>query len=185
MSRPSRIALLGVSGSGKTTLAREIAGRLGCEHIELDAIHHLADWTPIDRDEMRRIVSDRTAADRWVVDGNYSRMVADIVMARADTVVLLDLPRRVVMWRIVARSLRRLARREELWNGNRERLRYLFKLRPEENIILWAWTTHGQRRESFDAAGADPANAHITWVRITSDRERAAWVDRVAAAHGS
>ncbi|MCP4307027.1 MAG: hypothetical protein GY788_19580, partial [bacterium] len=47
-----------------------IAERLGCDHIELDAIHHLPDWTPIEREEMRRIVTKRTETESWVVDGN-------------------------------------------------------------------------------------------------------------------
>ena len=65
MSRHQRVAVVGNSGSGKTTLAREIAERLGCEHIELDAIHHLPDWQPRDRAEMRRIVDEKTSTDRF------------------------------------------------------------------------------------------------------------------------
>ena len=62
MDRPRRVAVVGNSGSGKSTLARTLAARLSAEYIELDAIHHLADWKPIERDEMRRIVSERTTA---------------------------------------------------------------------------------------------------------------------------
>ena len=43
--QPRRIAIVGNSGSGKTTLARAVAERIDAEHIELDAIHHLEDWT--------------------------------------------------------------------------------------------------------------------------------------------
>ena len=45
------------------------------------------------------------------------------MLERADTVVWLDLPRRVWLPRLVRRTLRRVVRREELWNGNRESLR--------------------------------------------------------------
>ena len=37
-----RIVVIGSSCSGKTTLAKQIAGELGIQHIELDAIH----WMP-------------------------------------------------------------------------------------------------------------------------------------------
>jgi hypothetical protein len=47
---------------------------------------------------MRR-VAEVTATEGWVIDGNYSR-VLDIVWARADTVVWLDLSRPVVMRRL-------------------------------------------------------------------------------------
>ncbi|MCP4308495.1 MAG: AAA family ATPase, partial [bacterium] len=70
MQKPRRVSVVGNSGSGKTTIAKEIAERLGCDHIELDAIHHLPDWTPIEREEMRRIVTKRTETESWVVDGN-------------------------------------------------------------------------------------------------------------------
>lgn len=176
MSRPRRVAILGTSGSGKTTLARMVAERLDCRHIELDAIYHQAEWTPIDADEMRRIVADHIAADRWVVDGSYRRIVGDIVMANADTVVWLDLPRRVVMPRVIWRSIRRVIGREEIWNGNRERLRNLFSRRPEDNIILWTWSTHRLRHTQLIEARRDPAHAHITWVVLTSPRQVTDWV---------
>ncbi|MCP4962638.1 MAG: AAA family ATPase, partial [Actinomycetia bacterium] len=35
-----KVAFVGCSGAGKTTLARQVAERLGVEHIELDAMFH-------------------------------------------------------------------------------------------------------------------------------------------------
>ena len=122
MQAPRRVAVVGNSGSGKTSLARRVASALACDHVELDGIHHQADWTPIDRDEMRAIVSARLASDGWVVDGNYGSFVQDLVFAHADTVVWLDLPRRVVMPRIVRRTLGRMpfqsSRRNAISSGS-------------------------------------------------------------------
>ncbi|WP_447943576.1 hypothetical protein [Microbacterium aurum] len=39
----------------------------------------------------------------------------------ADAIVWIDHPRRVVMRRVVGRTIRRALTREELWHGNRER----------------------------------------------------------------
>jgi len=102
-----------------------------------------------------------------VIDGNYSA-VQDIVWARADTVVWLDLPRRTVMRRIVWRTLRRVAGRAELWNGNRERWHNLFTWDKEESVIAWAWQTYDSRRERYLAEMADPANGHLRFVRLLS-----------------
>ena len=179
MSHPRRIVVVGNSGSGKTTLARAIAKRIGADHIELDAIHHLEDWTPIEREEMRRIVGERIEADAWVVDGNYASMVQDLVFPRAETVVWLDLPRRVVMPRIIRRTLGRMAFRRELWNGNRERFRNLFKTDPFENIILWSWTQTPKYRAQDGQASTDPNNAHLDWVRITTAHEQRTWLRRL------
>ncbi len=176
MSQPRRVAVVGNSGSGKTTLARAIAARIGADHIELDSIHHLENWTPIARDEMRRILAEAIESDTWVVDGNYRSLVQDLVLGRADTVVWLDLPRRVVMPRIIKRTLGRMILRKELWNGNRERFENLFKRQPEENIILWSWTQHAKYQRQYLEAAADPANEHLEWVRITSPRQQRRWL---------
>lgn len=175
--KPKRIAVVGNSGSGKSALASEISQRLSCPHVELDSIHHLQDWTPIEREEMRQIVAAKTEADCWVIDGNYRSLVQDLVFASADTVVWLDLPRRVVMSRITKRTIGRMALRRELWNGNRERFRNLFNKTPEDNIILWSWTQHEKYRQQYLAASEDPANSHLEWVRLTSTSEVRAWMD--------
>ena len=179
-----RISVVGNSGSGKTTVARAIAGALGVPHLELDAVFHQPGWQPLDTEEFRRVVSDftdaETNADGWVVDGNYSR-VRDIVWGRADTVVWVDPPRHRVMRQLVARTLRRMATGAELWNGNREQWRFLFKLDPEESIILWAWTRHGTYRQRYLAAQSEPENAHLTFVRLRTQAETAALLREIAA----
>src|SRR6266436_6414369 len=101
------------------------------------------------------------------IGGSYSSKVRDLVWARADTVVWLDLPKRTVMRRIIWRSLWRAAGRVELWNGNRERWRNFFALDKEESVIVWAWQTHAVNRVKLEAAMADPGNSHLRFVRLT------------------
>lgn len=165
-----RISVVGNTGSGKTTVARAIAAKLGFPDLELDSVFHQPDWQPMETEEFRRIVSEFTAAEAWVVDGNYSA-VRDIVWARADTVIWLDPPRHRVMRQLMPRTLRRMATGAELWNGNRERWRYL--LRREESILLYAWSNHRAVRAKFESAQADPENAHLTFVRLSTPEEAA------------
>ena len=169
---------MGNAGSGKTTLGRRLAAVLGAPFVELDSIHHLPGWTPIDRDELRTRVGELCATDTWVIDGNYGA-VRDLVLARADTVVFLDLPRPVVMWQVTRRSLRRVRTGEELWNGNREEWRFLRSTKKEDNILLWAWTQHGKYRRRYLEVATDPALAQVTVVRLRSRREIDSWLDRV------
>src|SRR5580692_2452004 len=128
-----RVSVVGTSGVGKSTFASSLALVLGAAFLELDSLQHQADWTPLPASEFRARVALVADGECWVIDGNYSR-VQDLVWARADTVVWLDLPRRVVMRRIVWRTLRRVGGRVELWNGNRERscgrFRFLRSLLP-------------------------------------------------------
>jgi adenylate kinase family enzyme len=162
-----RVSVVGTSGSGKSTLSRALAGALSTEFLELDSVFHQPDWVPLPREEFRRRVAAVVAGERWVIDGNYS-MVRDLVWARADTVVWLDLPKRTVMRQIIWRSFRRAAGRIELWNGNRERWRNFFALDKEESVISWAWQTHATTRAKFEAAMGDPANGHLEFVRLTT-----------------
>ena len=160
-----RVSVVGTSGAGKSTLAAELARRLGAPCVELDSVYHQAGWVPLPAAEYRARVAEAAAGECWVIDGNYSA-VRDIVWARADTVVWLDLPRRTVMRRIIWRTLRRVAGRIELWNGNRERWRNFFTVDPQESVIMWAWTRHATYRARYEAAAADPANAHLRFVRL-------------------
>ena len=118
-----RVAIIATaSGCGKTTVGRELASRLDVPYVELDAIHWQADWTELDAAELRRRVEPLVARDAWVIDGSYRGKLGDLVLERADTVVWLDLPRRIWLPRLVVRTLRRTLTREELWSGNRETL---------------------------------------------------------------
>ena len=164
-----RVSVVGTSGTGESTLARELARRLGASWLEVDSVYHQAGGTPRDASEFRDRVAAAGAGERWVSDGTYSA-VRDLVWARADTVVWLDLPRRTVMRRITWRTLRRVAGRAELWNGNRERWRNVFTWDKDESVIAWAWQTYDSRRERYAALAADPANARLRFVRLTSPR---------------
>jgi adenylate kinase family enzyme len=144
--RPVRIVVQGASGSGKTTLATALAEKFDAAHLELDGLYQQANWTPLDLEEFRAQVREFVDQPRWVIDGNY-RQVRDILWPLATTIVLIDLPKRVVMTRIIKRTFLRIMKREQLWNGNREKWRNAFSRDANHNIILWAWTSYPRYHE--------------------------------------
>ncbi len=166
----NRVTIVGASGSGKSTLAGQLAERLDAAHVELDALFHKPDWTPTPTQQFRAEVADALDTPRWVVAGNYS-VVMDLTQGGADTIVWLDLPRWQVTWRVLKRSVRRAATREELWNGNRERWRNFVKRDPEENIILWAWTHHGVHTQRYTTFTDGNFWAHADVRRLTSAKQ--------------
>jgi adenylate kinase family enzyme len=170
-----RISVVGISGAGKTTLARQLAAALGIPHLELDSVFHQRGWQPLPLEDFRARVAEFAVGDAWVIDGNYSR-VQDLVWARADTVVWLDPPRWRVMTQLVPRTLGRMVRRTELWNGNRESWTGLFRADPEQSILGWAWTRHGPTRERYRRARADPANARLRFIHLTTPEQVAAFL---------
>lgn len=151
-------------------MARKLAATLAIPHLELDSVFHQPGWQELDRELFRERVTAFTEAPAWVVDGNYSR-VRDIVWSRADTVVWVDPPRHRAMRQLIWRTLRRMATRAELWNGNREEWRFLFQ--RDESIIWWAWTNHHKNRERYTQAQADPANGHLAFIRVRTPADSA------------
>lgn len=179
-----RIVVRGTSGSGKTTLARRIVATRGMPHVELDGVFHQKGWVPLDDEQFKGRIAEVAARDRWVVCGNY-REVAPLLLARADTVVLFDLPKRTVMARIVWRTLRRVVRREELWNGNMERWANIFSLDKEVSVIAWAWQTHARRHEEIAAFLAHPPHGELRVVHVASAAgERVVYAGLVPHAKG-
>ncbi len=175
--------MVGNSGSGKSLLAERIAQVLDVAYVELDAIHHLADWTPIDPDVFVARIGEISSADAWVIDGNYRTVVVDgPVWKRADTVVWLDLPRRTVMFQVIRRTFARIIGRQKLWNGNREPLRNLWSWDPNTSIIRWAWTQHAKYQERYGSAMESPELAHLDFVRLTSHTAADQWLDSIGPA---
>lgn len=165
-----RVSLVGVSGAGKSTVGRQLATSLDVPFVELDAIFHLPDWAELSRDEFRERVGAAVAAPGWVIDGNYS-VVRDLVWDRADTVVWLDLPRRLVMRRVILRTIRRAVTREHLWNDNREPLTNFYRWDPGQNIIRWAWVRYATYVERYEAAMHDPAYDRLRFVRLRTPHD--------------
>lgn len=165
--------VIGAAGAGKTTLSRSLSERLGVPHVELDAIVYQANWRRLPDDEFRRRVADAIAGDRWIVDGNWA-VVRPLILDRATTVVWLDYERWMVMQRVVRRSLVRAARRQELWNGNRDSPRAL--LRPY-NPIRWAWSQHARKRREYGERYAAPEHAHLEVIRLRTPAEARRWLE--------
>lgn len=94
-----RVVVIGVAGAGKSIVARGISDRLGVRYVELDSIFWQANWTKLAEAEFEARVREATRVGDWVVDGNYSERIREITWGAADTVVWVDLPRAVVMWR--------------------------------------------------------------------------------------
>jgi adenylate kinase family enzyme len=174
---------MGTSGSGKTTVARRVAAATGATHLELDAVFWDSGWRRRDLREAREMVATFLTdhPDAWVADGNWQSALEGRMdpgtPGGADVIVWLDLPRHLVMRRVIWRTLRRGILREELWNGNRERLGSLWRWDPESNIIRWSWTSHARNREEMHAriSRGEPI------VRLTSPAQIEAWIGSLSA----
>lgn len=170
-----RVVVVGVTGAGKTTFARQLAARLNCPHVELDAIYWLPNWAESFDDEFGERVAAALYGDSWVVDGNYSK-AREITWSRADTVIWLDYPLALILWRLLRRTVKRIVTREELWNGNRESLG---KQLSRDSILIWALRTYSRRRREYPILFQQSEYAHLTVVRLASPRAAQRWLGQV------
>lgn len=133
-----RVLVIGSGGAGKSTFATRLGERTGLPVIHLDALYWRAGWCETPPDEWAKVVRRVLERDAWVMDGNYGGTV-DARLATCDTVVFLDLPRIVCLWRVVRRWLRYRGRaRPDMAEGCNERLTLEF--------VRWIWQYPGTRR---------------------------------------
>lgn len=171
-----RIVVVGTSGSGKTTLARQLGVLLGIPSVELDSLHWEPNWTMASLSVFRERVDSALGGDAWVVDGNYSK-VRDLTWGRADTVVWLDYKLWVIMTRLFYRTFTRILSREELWNGNRERLKEA--LFSKDSILLWALQTYRKNRRRYIELTNQPEYAHLSVVHLHSPQATRVWLAEI------
>jgi adenylate kinase family enzyme len=172
-TRPGRVLVAGTSGSGKSSLARRLGELLALPYTEVDALHHGPGWTK--RPSFEADVEAFTSRGSWVCEWQYSS-VRPLLAERAELLVWLDLPFRLVLSRVVRRTLRRRVRREELWNGNVEPPLRTFFTDPE-HIVRWSISTRHTYRERVPALAVD--HPHLTVVRLRSRREVERWLRTV------
>jgi predicted kinase len=173
-----RILILGRTGSGKTTLARELATALGIPHVELDSLYFGPDFSRAPLPLLRERTSAALAGDRWITDGN-KRAVRDLVWPRADTIVWLDYPVYVSLWRLAKRArTRTLALSAQAAQTNRRTGLPKQMLAAAKGVLTALKSHRGQRRE-YPRTFAQPANQHLAVARLRSPRATRQWMARV------
>ena len=136
-----RVLIIGSGGAGKTTLARRLAAQSGLPLIHLDLVYWRPGWQPAPADQWTETVRGLAAREEWIMDGNYGRTL-DLRLQACDTVIFIDFPRLLCLWRVLRRQLRYLGRsRPELPAGCPERLTWEF--------LWWIWRYPATRREGI------------------------------------
>ena len=102
MQSIKKIAIIGCSGSGKSTLATQLGEILRLNVVHLDAQFWHPGWVPTPDEEWNEIVQKLMAQESWIMDGNFSGTM-DMRLEATDTVIFIDFPRTICLWRIIKR----------------------------------------------------------------------------------
>ncbi|WP_251127837.1 MULTISPECIES: AAA family ATPase [unclassified Exiguobacterium] len=100
-----RIMIIGSGGAGKFTLARQLGERLQLDVYHLDALMWKPGWVMATREERISIQQQLVKKGEWIIDGNFGNTL-DLRLQAADTVILIDLPRIVCIYRVLKRVIR-------------------------------------------------------------------------------
>jgi adenylate kinase family enzyme len=158
-----RIIVVGCQGSGKTSLALKLGRKLGLPVVHLDVLYWRPSWKGSDKASFRVRVADAIAGEGWVVDGSFSGLAFDLTLARADTLIVIERPRLLCLWRIARRSaFDRDGKRPDLPEGCPEQFDW--------NLMREAWRYNSYRRPHIEAERLK-YGAEVPVVRLSSDRE--------------
>jgi adenylate kinase family enzyme len=159
-----RVIIIGPCGSGKSTLAREIAPRMGLPLVHMDQLGWQAGWVETEKAELNTRLAAAVAGETWLIEGNYGSTLLPR-LERADTVIYLDFPIRLCLWRLIRRvtSLRGQSR-PDMPEGCPER----FDLAFFWYVMNWN-TGPRPRTEAKLAAYADKV------IRLRSPTELSEW----------
>lgn len=176
----NRILIIGRTGSGKTTLARELSATLGVPHVELDSLYFGPNFSTVPLPVLRERTTTAISREQWVTDGNKSA-VRDLVWPRADTIIWLDYPLVVSLWRLGKRALWRTSvlKEQTKKTGKKSNL-------PQQFIagakgVLMALRSHRDQRREFPILFAKPENKHLAIVRLNSPEATQRWLERIKA----
>ena len=175
-----KVIIIGPSGAGKSTLAAALAVKLQLPHTELDAINHQENWTPIEADEFREIVAEKSKEEGWVFCGNYFSTLGFDFWKKADTIIWCDYPFSLVLKRLLSRTIHRTITRKELWNGNKES--FFVNFFSSDSVILYmikSWRKQQRRYGPIFDNGANELPG-VRLVRLKSPRDTKRFLDTVS-----
>ncbi|MEL7031774.1 MAG: AAA family ATPase [Pseudomonadota bacterium] len=102
----TRIMIMGPSNAGKSTLALALGRKCDLPVVHLDQLQHLpnTDWQPRLEPEFVALHEDAIAADGWIMEGNYSRLIPRR-FERATGIIFLTSNKWLRLGRYLRRSL--------------------------------------------------------------------------------
>lgn len=166
-----RIAIIGCSGGGKSTLALALGERLGLPVVHLDNLFWKPGWREAPLEEFRPRVEAAAAGEAWVMDGNFIA-ASTLRFARADTVIWIELPIWLCLWRAFARmALAFGVSRPDLAPGCPER----FDLAFYGYILAW---NRRIRPKMARALATHAPRARL--IRLASDKAKAAFLSETS-----
>ncbi|WP_284140080.1 topology modulation protein [Virgibacillus sp. LDC-1] len=138
-----KIMVLGVSsGVGKSTFARKLGEIINVDVYHLDRLFWKPGWKQATIEQFSTAQKNIIYHNKqWIIEGNYSNTY-EIRAQYADTIVYLELPRYICLYRVLKRWLKNRGKtRPDVGEGCPEKMDWDF--------IKFIWTTYYRRKKKM------------------------------------
>lgn len=170
-----RVMIVGGSGSGKSTLARLLSQYTGLPVHHMDQIQWMPGWVSRSRSERIELSHAVERGDAWIFEGNFTSTF-DNRAARADTLIWLDLPVGLRLWRVTWRLVRYYGQeRPDMAVGCTEGLHS-----ETWPFYRWIWDTRQTHRVRFKTLIA--GHPHLKVHHLTSRSDVTQFMQRMSGA---
>ena len=163
-----RVMVIGPCGAGKSTASHRIRKALSLPLFHLDKMHWRAGWIEGSKEELHAELAPILASEEWVIDGNYGSTMEPRLW-RADTIVYLDFPITLCLWRALKRVwMYRGHSRPDMAEGCPERFNLEFLL------YIATWNKNARpRTERLIASVSEKV------IRLKDPQELESWLNRL------
>ncbi len=163
-----RVLVIGSGGAGKSTVAKRLGELLNIEVKHLDRAYWRAGWVEPSKEEWLKTVAELASADSWIMDGNFSGTLEQRLKS-CDTVVFLDMPRLLCLWRVLKRRvLYRKGSRPDMAEGCPEQLNLEF--------VSWIWNYSQRSRPKVVRLLKEHSEGkQVVWLRSNAEVEKFLW----------
>jgi adenylate kinase family enzyme len=171
----NRISIIGTSCSGKTTLGKLLANRRGLSFMDYDDAYWLPGWKKADAAVFEGKIKDAARGDHWVIAGNSPSDSKHLIWPKVDTIIWLDFPVALLLWRGIRRSIGNILFRRSLCNGNYETLGMLLS---KKSIVYWILTSYRRRQKVYsELFSSQPFPCR--YIHLTSSQEYQTFLTRI------
>jgi len=133
INQAKRIYILGTSGSGKSYLAGILSKKLSIPRYDLDNILYHVKYTKKRKVENRiKMLKPLAKKKKWILEGVYGSWIED-ALKKADIVIVLDIPLRILAWRILSRYFKRIGKEKESLKDAIDLIRYASKYKKGDH----------------------------------------------------